>query len=169
MAKNIFIAHMKIRCKNVVGKIILCSLLPVLSFAQLKRYQLTQPKMGSPFIITVYDHDSAFACSKMKEAFQLVDSINALFSDYDSLALAYKLSDAKANEWITVPAEMMQILVRSKKAHQLSFGTFDISMGALSRRGTHTWRRLSSRERSRPGPAHSRQWISYSRSRGAVA
>jgi len=129
---------MKIRGKKVVGKIILCSLLPVLSFSQLKRYQLTQPKMGSPFIITVYHHDSTFAVNKMKQAFQLVDSMNALFSDYDSNALVYKLSDAKANEWILVPAEMMQLLVRSKKAHQISSGTFDITMGALSR----YWRRL---------------------------
>lgn len=128
---------MKIRGNKVVGKIILCSLLPVLSFAQLKRYQLTQPKMGSPFIITVYHQDSAFAYSKMKQAFQLVDSINALFSDYDSNALAYKISDAKANEWIPVPSEMMQLFVMSKKANELSFGTFDITMGALSR----YWRR----------------------------
>jgi thiamine biosynthesis lipoprotein len=124
---------MEIKCKKVLGKIIVCCLLPMLSLAQLKRYQLTQPKMGSPFTITLYHHDSLDALNKMQQAFRLVDTMNAMFSDYDSLALAYKMSDAKANEWITVPEEMMRVLLMSKKAHQVSEGKFDVTMGALSR------------------------------------
>ena len=128
---------MKIMRKKVTGKIIVCCLLPLFSLGQMKKYQLMQPKMGSPFVITIYHHDSVDAYHKMQSAFKLVDSISALFSDYDSLALAYKISETKANEWMVVPAEMMRLLVESKNAHQLSSGSFDITMGALSR----LWRR----------------------------
>lgn len=110
-----------------------CLLLPSISFAQLRRVQITLPKMGSPFTVVAYHSDSVYALQKIGEAFKLVDSLNALYSDYDSAALAFKISDARANTWITVPAAFMDMLMQCRSAHQLSGKTFDVTIGALSR------------------------------------
>ena len=43
----------------------------------LKRFEFEEPKMGSPFQIILYSKDSISA-----KAYELVDSLNLIFSDY---------------------------------------------------------------------------------------
>ncbi len=55
-----------------------------LSFCQQQRFVFTEPKMGSPFTIIVYNKDSLYVKAAAVDCFRFVDSMNAIFSDYDS-------------------------------------------------------------------------------------
>ena len=59
-------------------------LFPFTLSAQLKRFEFSENKMGSPFNIIFYHTDSAEAASLAKECFLIVDSLNNIFSDYSS-------------------------------------------------------------------------------------
>ena len=59
-------------------------LFPAILSAQLKRFQYSENKMGSPFTIIFYHIDSAEALSTAKECFTIVDSLTNIFSDYSS-------------------------------------------------------------------------------------
>jgi thiamine biosynthesis lipoprotein len=102
-------------------------------WGQAFRFQETRPKMGSPFGIAVYHTDSAYARQAVDAAFGLVDSLNLLYSDYDSAAWAWKLSEAPAGVWLPVPAPMLHMLVECRRAASRSYGSFDITIGALTR------------------------------------
>jgi len=93
--------------------------------------------MGSPFNIIFYHTDSAEAASLAKECLLIVDSLNNIFSDYNSesevgkLALQKNLTDIKAS------GELFEMIVKSKDAWARSGKTFDITIGAL----TQLWRK----------------------------
>ena len=100
--------------------------------AQLQRFHFTQPKMGSPFNIIFYANDSVTANAIAAQCFQLVDSLNAIFSDYLSHSELSQLSATAGNATpVAVSPAMLDILLRSKKAYQKSNGAFDITIGSL--------------------------------------
>ncbi|TKK71550.1 FAD:protein FMN transferase [Ilyomonas limi] len=101
-------------------------------FAQLQRFHFSQPKMGSPFNIIFYANDSAHANTLAEQCFQLVDSCNAIFSDYLPSSELNQLSATAGNSTpVAVSPAMLDILLRSKEAYQKSGGTFDITIGPL--------------------------------------
>jgi FAD:protein FMN transferase len=51
------------------------------AFSQ-RKYSFTQPKMGSPFTITIFAGDSVAAAGAAADAFRLADSLNSILSDY---------------------------------------------------------------------------------------
>ena len=107
--------------------------------AQEKRFVFAEPKMGSPFQIIFYNSDSANATNIAKQAFALVDSLIYIFSDYiDSSELNRLCARAgKTKEGITVSPALYDILQLSKIAYEKSEGTFDITLGPL----TKLWRK----------------------------
>jgi len=115
---------------------LLCTMLLMIltgAAAQLKRYAFSQPKMGSPFNIILYTTDSAKANTLAAESFQLIDSLNAIFSDYLPNSELSRLSATagKTNTPVPVSPLMLDILLRSKEAWQKSKGAFDITIGPL--------------------------------------
>jgi len=115
--------------------VILYSVLLVVtsSSAQLKRFSFSQPKMGSPFNIIFYANDSVKATALAAQSFQLIDSLNDVFSDYIPNSELSKLSATagKNNTLVPVSPAMMDILLRSKEAYEKSSGAFDITIGPL--------------------------------------
>jgi len=101
--------------------------------AQLQRFHFSQPKMGSPFNLIFYANDSTRANVLAAKCFQLVDSLNVIFSDYLPTSELSKLSATAGKESKPVPVSpaMMDILLRSKKAYQQSNGAFDVTIGPL--------------------------------------
>jgi thiamine biosynthesis lipoprotein len=101
--------------------------------AQLKRFSFTQPKMGSPFNIIFYADDSAKANTLAAQSFQLIDSLNNIFSDYlpNSELSQLSATAGKTNTPVPVSPLMLDILLRSKEAYEKSSGTFDITIGPL--------------------------------------
>ncbi len=117
-------------------------LLPASLSAQLKRFEFSQIKMGSSFNIIFYHSDSTRAVQLAKECFLMVDSLNCIFSDYDSASEASRLPE-QANQPVKVSDELFSMILLSKQAWVKSGKTFDISMGAL----TQLWRKAGKEKR----------------------
>ena len=108
-----------------------------------QRFQFTESKMGSPFTIIFYDSDSTHAQFCATESFQLVDSLNEIFSDYSPTSEISLLLNNKGDTNIILSNELLEIIVRAKAAYKKSNRAFDITMGALSQ----LWRNAKAENR----------------------
>ena len=104
-------------------------------FAQQQRFSFSSTKMGSPFNIIFYATDSATAKTLAEQSFRLVDSFVLIFSDYiDSSELNRLCASAGRSEKATVVSTaLFDILRESKLGFEKSKGTFDISLGPITR------------------------------------
>jgi len=101
-------------------------------YAQPKRYHFVQDKMGSPFHLIFYHTDSVAAARMGEQCFQLVDSFNHIFSDYDATSELSQINRNAYTQTVTVSPLMQDMLCRSIQAANLSKGIFDISLGRVS-------------------------------------
>ncbi len=115
--------------------------------AQLKRFQFSENKMGSPFNIIFYYDDSVRAISIAKECFSIIDSVNNIFSDYSLTSEVSRLSHQTIKEH-EISDELFKMIVKSIEAWKKSGKTFDITIGAL----TQLWRKARN-EKSFPSVA----------------
>jgi thiamine biosynthesis lipoprotein len=90
-------------------------------------------KMGSPFNIVLYADTKQMADSVAQESFKLVDSINLVCSDYDSSSELFKLRYAAVGKSIKVSPILMELFCTAHKAYKDADGSFDITVGPLSR------------------------------------
>ncbi len=118
-----------------------------MSAAQQNRYAYSMQKMGSPFNIVLYADTKQMADSAAQESFKLVDSINLVCSDYDSTSELYKLRYAAVGIPIKVSPILFELIYIANKAYKDADGSFDITVGPLSR----LWR---SARRSQQFPTH---------------
>ncbi len=100
--------------------------------AQPKKYQFSSNKMGSPLNLVFVDTDSIHASHIAKKAFDLVDSLVTIYSDYDSNSELSRLSAQAGRGAIPVSKGLLEILLKSQEAYQQSQHSFDITMGPLS-------------------------------------
>ena len=105
-------------------------------YAQPKRYHFVQDKMGSPFHLIFYHTDSLAAARMGEQCFQLVDSLNHIFSDYDTTSELSQINRNAYTQTVIVSPLMQDMLCRSIQAANLSKGIFDISLGRV----TQVWR-----------------------------
>ena len=124
-------------------RLIFLLLFPFTVSAQLKRFEFSEKKMGSPFSIIFYHTDSAEAVIIARECFSIVDSLNNIFSDYSSESEVGKLALQTNQTDIKVSDELFSMIVRSKDAWERSDKTFDITIGAL----TQLWRKAKKENR----------------------
>jgi thiamine biosynthesis lipoprotein len=124
-------------------RLIFLLLLPFTLSAQLKRFQFSETKMGSPFNIIFYHTDSAEAILIAKQCYSIVDSLNNIFSDYSSESEVGKLALQANQTNIKVSDELFDMILRSKEAWKRSGKTFDITIGAL----TQLWRKAKKENR----------------------
>jgi thiamine biosynthesis lipoprotein len=114
--------------------LVLCFLMNGGVAAQPVRFQFTEPKMGSPFHLIFYTADSAHAQLLARETFNLVDSLNAIYSDYlPSSELNALSATAGADSFVSVSPLLYHLLHVSKKEGQKSRQAFDITIGPLSK------------------------------------
>jgi thiamine biosynthesis lipoprotein len=118
-------------------------LVPFTLSAQLKRFEFSQNKMGSPFNLIFYCADSARAKKIAGECFSIVDSLNTIFSDYTSESEVGKLALQTTNSSLQVSDELFEMILQSKNAWEKSGKTFDITIGAL----TQLWRKAKREKR----------------------
>jgi thiamine biosynthesis lipoprotein len=111
--------------------------LPCLLSAQLKRFHFSQPKMGSPFNLIFYHSDSLQAVQLANECFSMVDSLNEIFSDYDPTSEIRRLQTTAYIQPQKVSEELYNMIVTSWHVYKKTSGTFDITLGAL----TKFWRK----------------------------
>jgi len=141
---------------NLCALVSMKKLLLLLSFLALladlcaqppRKFSFQQPKMGSLFTIQLYGSDSLAASNAAAEAFAITDSLNASFSDYDENSELSRLSRAAGSgRWVPVSPDLFAILQQSKTAWLRSSGTFDVTVGRLTR----LWRQSRKNRRLPP-------------------
>jgi thiamine biosynthesis lipoprotein len=124
-------------------RLLLILFLPVSLSAQLKRFQFSENKMGSPFNIIFYHIDSLQAVQVAHECFLIVDSLNNIFSDYSVTSEVGKLALQNPGVDLPVSDELFQMILQSKQAWKKSGKTFDITIGPLSQ----LWRKARAEKR----------------------
>lgn len=122
---------------------IIILIFPLSISAQLKRFQFAENKMGSPFRIIFYHEDSASAVLAAKECFNLIDSLNMIFSDYMPHSEISRLSQSPTGNPQPVSDDLLKIILLSKEAWIKSGRTFDITIGNLSA----LWRKAKTEKR----------------------
>ena len=107
-------------------------------FSQDNRYVFTQQKMGSPFHLVFYCGDSSRAIPLANASFHLVDSLNNIFSDYlPGSELNRVCATAGKDSFVTVSDPLYEIFLVAEEAWQKTKGSFDITIGPLSK----VWRK----------------------------
>lgn len=101
--------------------------------AQARKFHFTQQKMGSAFNLVLVSDDSAKAASLATECFSLVDSLNRIFSDYDSSSELSRLNAQAGKTARPVSSRLWKIILQSREAYLQSAHAFDITVGPLSR------------------------------------
>lgn len=97
-----------------------------------QKFVFEQPKMGSPFTITIYTKDSIQAATIAAEAFQLANSLNNILSDYiDSSEINRLSASAGKNIYVPVSQPLFDIIQRAQSAAILSNGAYDISVAPV--------------------------------------
>ena len=111
-------------------------LVSITSNAQKTRFSFSEQKMGSPLHIIFYAQDSVSANKQARACFELIDSLNHIFSNYDSSS---ELSSINNNAGIAkniVSPLMWELIMQSKEAYIKSKGAYNVAMGPL----TQLWR-----------------------------
>ena len=115
----------------------------------LERYTFRQAKLGTDFRIIVYSSTENRAQQAAIEAWALVDSLDLIFSNYkEESELSQLNKKAGSDQWISISPELHEVLSFSKLMGTHSNGSFDISIGPLSK----LWRRAI-RRKSIPDPS----------------
>ncbi len=103
---------------------------------QTSRFQFTENKMGSTFQIIFYHADSAEASQVAKESFDLIDSLNITFSDFDTNSEISQLAVHAGKHPQKISQALFDVMLLSVEANQKSQKTFSVFAGAL----TNLWR-----------------------------
>ena len=104
-----------------------------ISAAQKSRYAYSVQKMGTPFNLVLYADTKQIADSIAQESFKLVDSINLVCSDYDSSSELFKLRYTAVGVPIKLSHILFELIYIAKLAYKDAVGSFDITVGPLSR------------------------------------
>lgn len=100
--------------------------------AQVQKYTFQRPKMGSPFNITVYATDSVELLRVIEKAYNRVDMLNQIFSDYLPTSETNDIcKKAKVGEWQPISKDFYDILAMALDASKVSEGAFDITVGNI--------------------------------------
>lgn len=112
--------------------------------SELKRFEATQPHMGTTFGIVLYAADDQTAEACFEAAFARVARLNAIMSDYDPDSELSRLSAASPTKMpIRLSLELFTVLQHAQRLSEESDGAFDVTVGPLSR----LWRRARRRKR----------------------
>jgi thiamine biosynthesis lipoprotein len=113
---------------------------------ELKRYEYTEPHMGTVFHVQFYAESQEKADAAAKATFARVKHLNSLFSDYQNDSELMQLCQKAGTGPVKVSAELYEILHKSNQWSARSDGAFDASVGPL----IQLWRKAR-RTRQLPG------------------
>ena len=106
--------------------------------ADVERYEFTQVQMGVPWKLTFYAADATTANMAAKAAFQRVEELNAVLSDYDPNSELSRLSRTSGTgKPVAVSQDLWNVLARSQALARETDGAFDVTVGPIVR----LWRR----------------------------
>ena len=112
------------------------------------RFVFEKAEMGVPFRITLYAADEAAARAATDAAFERVEVLNSILSDYDPDSELSRLSRTSGTgRVVPVSADLWHVLALSQRVAERSDGAFDITIGPL----VNLWRRAR-RKHELPAP-----------------
>ncbi len=115
----------------------------------LARYEYQQPQMGMPFRIVLYAPDQAIAKAAADAAFQRIQQLNDIMTDYDSESELERLSHTSGEgRDVPVSEDLWRVLERAQLLAERSGGAFDVTVGPCVK----LWRRAR-RQLQMPDPA----------------
>jgi FAD:protein FMN transferase len=98
--------------------------------APLKKYQYSHRQMGTMFKLTFYATDDATANKASKAAFDRVDQLNRIMSDYYRPSELNKLSaTAGSGKRVRLSYELATVLKFADRVSNASRGAFDVTVG----------------------------------------
>ncbi len=105
-----------------------------LATAQYHKYTFSQPKMGSPFNLSIYGTDSTATALAAMQAFAFIDTLNEIYSDYLPYSeLSLLCATAGTGKWVAVSEPLFSIVQKAVAASKVSRGTFDITISPVVR------------------------------------
>ncbi len=99
----------------------------------LERFAFSHPAMGTLMTITLYAPDAAAAQAGAAAAFQRIDALEDILSDYQADSELMRLCDQPFGTPVPVSAELFDVLQRAQRISQLSDGAFDVTVGPYIR------------------------------------
>ena len=111
-------------------------LVSITADAQESRFSFSEQKMGSPLNIIFYAQDSVIANKQARACFELIDSLNHIFSNYDSSSELTSINNNAGIAKNIASPLMWELIMQSKEAYIKSKGAYNIAMGPL----TQLWR-----------------------------
>lgn len=99
----------------------------------LQRYEFTHPAMGTLMRITLYAPDPGAARAAADAAFQRIDALEDILSDYQADSELNRLRDHPSGTPVPVSAELFDVLQRACEVARLSDGAFDPTIGPFVR------------------------------------
>lgn len=100
----------------------------------LQRYEFRQIEMGAPFRITLYAADEAAANKAAEAAFERIDALEDIMSDYDPDSELMRLCrKSEPGEAVAVSDDLLHVLVRAQKLSKKTDGAFDVTVGPIVR------------------------------------
>ena len=97
------------------------------------RFHQTHRAMGTEFTLDLYAKDEATATQIADEAFEEIDRLETLLSNYRPSSELSRISREAGNSPITTDPETFAFLTRSQYWSRESHGAFDITVGPLLR------------------------------------
>lgn len=109
--------------------------------ASLARFEYAEPHMGTTFRIVLYARDKASADRATRRAFDRIEELNLIMSDYLATSELARLSRSSGVPSIKVSEDLFHVLAVSQDIARRSDGAFDITVGPL----VQLWRRARRR------------------------
>ena len=100
--------------------------------AQTRKFSYSEMKMGSAFNLIIVSTDSNKANYLARKSYKLVDSLNHIFSNYDSSSELSKINASAGLLPYKMSTAMLDLVQKSQYAYIQSKGAYDISIGPLS-------------------------------------
>lgn len=105
--------------------------------ADLQRFDFSAPLMATTFWISVHAESKVRAEAAADAAFQYIEKLNAVFSDYEPNSELMRLCNAGAGRPFKASPALLDLVTRSLEFARRTDGALDITCGNL----THLWRR----------------------------
>jgi thiamine biosynthesis lipoprotein len=98
-----------------------------------QRFEFSHPAMGTLITITLYAPDSTAAKAAAAAAFQRIEALEDIMSDYQADSELMRLCDQPYGTPVPVSQDLFYVLQRAQKMSELSDGAFDVTVGPYVR------------------------------------
>ena len=102
-----------------------------------KRFQFSQPKMGTTCQLVLYASNDQQARQAAQKAFARIDALNRIMSDYDPESELRQICVRAVGTPVRVTPELYFVLEKASRVSELSEGAFDVTVGPVVK----LWRR----------------------------